>query len=38
MRLNVVMRRPSMTARIEQRRQAVEVVCFLRATLMELTS
>ncbi|WP_353506748.1 Tn3 family transposase [Variovorax sp. J31P179] len=34
---HVVMRRPSMTARIEQRRQAVEVVCFLRATLMELT-
>ena len=31
---HVVMRRPSMTARIEQRRQAVEVVCFLRATLM----
>ncbi|MDN8617534.1 hypothetical protein [Variovorax ginsengisoli] len=34
---HVVMRCPSMTARIEQRRQAVEVVCFLRATLMELT-
>ena len=31
------MRRPSMTARIEQRRQIVEVVCFLHATLMELT-
>ena len=31
------LRRPSMTARIEKRRQAVEVVCFLHATLMELT-
>ena len=30
----VVMRRPSMTARIEQRRQTVEVVCFLHATLI----
>ena len=26
-----------MTARIEQRRQTIEVVCFLHATLMELT-
>ncbi|MDM0109876.1 DUF4158 domain-containing protein [Variovorax sp. J22R24] len=34
---HVLMRRPSMTARIEQRRQIVEVVCFLHATLMELT-
>ena len=34
---HVQMRRPSMTARIEQRLQIVEVVCFLHATLMELT-
>ncbi|MDM0110015.1 hypothetical protein QTH97_34265 [Variovorax sp. J22R24] len=34
---HVLMRRPSMTACIEQHRQTVEVVCFLHATLMELT-
>ena len=33
----VQMRRPSMTARIERQRQAVEITCFLRVTLLELT-
>ncbi|MEJ8852337.1 Tn3 family transposase [Variovorax rhizosphaerae] len=35
--VHVMMRRPSMTARIERQRQTVEVACFLRVTLMELT-
>jgi TnpA family transposase len=30
-------RRPSMTARIEQQRQSIEIVCFLRVSLLELT-
>jgi hypothetical protein len=30
-------RRPSMTARIEQHRQSIEIVCFLRVALLELT-
>ena len=34
---HVTMRRPSMTARIEQQRQTVEVVCFLHVSLLELT-
>ncbi|EWS60879.1 Transposase, TnpA family [Methylibium sp. T29-B] len=34
---HVQMRRPSMTARIEQQRQTVEIACFLRVTLLELT-
>ncbi|MEO7056911.1 MAG: Tn3 family transposase [Caldimonas sp.] len=34
---HVQMRRPSMTARLEQQRQTVEVVCFLRVSLLELT-
>jgi len=34
---HVQMRRPSMTARIEQQRQIVEIACFLRVTLLELT-
>lgn len=34
---HVQMRRPSMTARIERQRQTVEVTCFLRVTLLELT-
>ena len=34
---HVQMRRPSMTARIERQRQTVEIVCFLRVTLLELT-
>ena len=33
----VQMRRPSMTARIERQRQIVEIACFLRVTLLELT-
>ena len=31
------MRRPSMTARIERQRQTVEITCFLRVTLLDLT-
>ena len=34
---HVQMRRPSMTARIERQRQIVEITCFLRVTLLELT-
>jgi len=34
---HVQMRRPSMTARIERQRQTVEIACFLRVTLLELT-
>ena len=34
---HVQMRRPSMTARIERQRQTVEITCFLRVTLLELT-
>lgn len=34
---HVQMRRPSMTARIEERRQTVEIICFLRVMLLELT-
>ncbi len=34
---HVQMRRPSMTAPIERQRQTVEIICFLRATLLELT-
>jgi TnpA family transposase len=34
---HVQMRRPSMTARIEQQRQTVEITRFLRVTLLELT-
>ena len=34
---HVQMRRPAMTARIERQRQAVEITCFLRVTLLELT-
>ena len=34
---HVQMRRPSMTARIERQRQSVEITCFLRVTLLELT-
>lgn len=34
---HVQMRRPSMTARIERQRQIVEIICFLRVTLLELT-
>ena len=34
---HVQMRRPSITARIERQRQMVEITCFLRVTLLELT-
>ena len=34
---HVQMRRPSMTARIERQRQTVEITCFLRVRLLELT-
>jgi TnpA family transposase len=34
---HVQSRRPSMTARIEQQRQSIEIVCFLRVSLLELT-
>jgi hypothetical protein len=34
---HVQSRRPSMTARIEHQRQSIEIVCFLRVTLLELT-
>jgi TnpA family transposase len=34
---HVQLRRPSMTLRIERNRQDLEIVCFLRVTLLELT-
>lgn len=34
---HVQMRRPSMTARIVEQRQTIELVCFLRVSLLELT-
>ncbi|MCC6270948.1 MAG: DUF4158 domain-containing protein, partial [Microbacteriaceae bacterium] len=35
--VHVQVRRPSMTARIAEQRQTIELVCFLRVTLLELT-